>query len=120
MLNYSVRFTPANITALKKALQAGYPQVRSSHLDEAIASSFGFKSYAAMRPILHEVSTYARLVVNTDHFLLLIRLEELGYRDISLMQLRHLVWMVNYPHALHDEKNDKVVRERYRPIAANT
>lgn len=55
-----------------------------------------------------------------DHFLLLIRLEELGYRDISPLELRRLVWMIKYPHGLHDDATGDVVRERYRPIAANT
>ncbi|MGG7537709.1 hypothetical protein [Rhizobium sp. 12,4] len=78
MLNPSIRFSPANIAALKKALRGQYPHIKSSHLDEAIAASFGFKSYAAMHPALYQLVAYAGLVVESVHLLLLLRLEELG------------------------------------------
>ncbi|MGB8290113.1 hypothetical protein ELI13_37315 [Rhizobium ruizarguesonis] len=119
MLNASVRFSPSNIAALKKALRSGYPHIRSSHLDEAIAASFGFNSYAAMRPVLLDVSTYARLVVNTNHLLLLLRLEELGYRDIAPEELRRLIWRIEFPQAWHDGEIEKAIQERRRPPAAN-
>ncbi|WP_245308119.1 hypothetical protein [Rhizobium etli] len=62
---------------MKKALRRQYPHIKSSHLDEAIAASFGFNSYAAMRPTLNQVSAHARLVVVIDHLLMLFRLEGL-------------------------------------------
>ncbi|ANM07540.1 hypothetical protein AMC78_PD00026 (plasmid) [Rhizobium phaseoli] len=83
MLHPSMRFSPSNVAALKKALRRQYPHIKSSHLDEAIAASFGFNSYAAMRPTLHQLSAYARLIVVTGHLLMLLRLEELGYRSIA-------------------------------------
>ncbi|MUZ65027.1 hypothetical protein [Agrobacterium vitis] len=119
MLNASVRFSPSNIATLKKALRSGYPHIKSSHLDEAIAASFGFKSYAAMRPILHDVSSYAQLVVNTNHLLLLLRLEELGYRDIAAEHLRRLIWKIEFPQAWYDGKVGEAIQERRRPSAAN-
>ncbi|PDT32278.1 hypothetical protein CO660_00090 [Rhizobium sp. L9] len=119
MLNASFRFSPSNIAALKKDLRNRYAHIKSSHLDEAIAASLGFKSYAAMRPVLHEVSKHARLVVNTNHLLLVLRLEELGYRDIAVEELRRLIWKIDFPEALHDDRLEKAIQERRRPAAAN-
>ncbi|MGR9268107.1 hypothetical protein ACU8OQ_12145 [Rhizobium leguminosarum] len=119
MLNASVRFSPSNVATLKKALRGGYPHIGSSHLDEAIAASFGFNSHAAMRPVLHDVSTYARLVVNTNHLLLVLRLEELGYRDIAPEELRRLIWKIEFPQPWHDGAVEKAIQQRRRPAAAN-
>lgn len=120
MLNVPVRFTPSNIATLKTALRKAYPQIRSSHLDEAISASFGFKSYGAMRPILHDVSGYARLVVNTNHLLLLIRLEELGYRGVDPQALRRVIWMLKFPDGWYDGEAEEAVQTRRRPNAANS
>jgi hypothetical protein len=120
MMNVFFRFTPSNVAALKKTLRTTYTQIKSSHLDEAIAASLGFKSYAAMRPFLHEVSRYARLVVQADHMLLLLRLEELGYHDFGPEELGRLMWWkLKFPESVHDEEVEKVVQERRRPTAAN-
>ncbi|OWV89801.1 hypothetical protein ATY78_18050 [Rhizobium sp. R635] len=119
MLNPSIRFSPANIAALKKALRSQYPHIKSSHLDEAIAASFGFKSYAAMRPALHQLVAFARLVVESDHLLLLLRLEELGYRNIAREPLRRLVWNIEFPDDRYDGEIEQVIRARRRPTAAN-
>ncbi|MDQ0561281.1 hypothetical protein QO004_003074 [Rhizobium mesoamericanum] len=48
MFHATIRLVPSNIAALKKALRNKYPNIRSSHADEALAASVGFKSYAAM------------------------------------------------------------------------
>ncbi|ULR46948.1 hypothetical protein [Rhizobium sp. K102] len=119
MLNPSIRFSPSNVAALKKALRQQYSNIKSSHLDEAIAASFGFKSYAAMRPTLHQVSAYARLIVVTDHLLLLLRLEELGYRNIPPEAVRRLVWTIEFPDDRYDNDVGEIVRARRRPAAAN-
>lgn len=120
MLNPQLRFSSANIATLKKSLRDHYPQIKSSHLDEAIASSFGFKSYAAMRPALLQVGSHARLIVVTDHMLLLLRLEELGYRDIDAGHLRRLMWDINFPDREYDNQLDEAVSKRRRPTAANS
>ncbi|WP_457583835.1 hypothetical protein [Ensifer canadensis] len=120
MLNPQVRFSSANIATLKKSLRDHYPQIKSSHFDEAIASSFGFKSYAAMRSALVQVGRHARLIVITDHMLLLLRLEELGYRDIDVGDLRHLMWSIKFPDRWYDNQLDEAVVNRRRPIAANS
>ena len=45
----------ANFASLKKTLHFFYPSLRSSHLDESLAQSLGFRSYAAMRAAEREV-----------------------------------------------------------------
>ncbi|HEV7306356.1 hypothetical protein [Ensifer sp.] len=120
MWNPQVRFSSANIAALKKSLRDNYPHIKSSHFDEAIAASIGFNSYAAMRPVLVQVGNYARLIVIADHMLLLLRLEELGYRDIDAGDLRHLMWDIKFPDRWYDNQLDEAVSKRRRPVAANS
>lgn len=48
MFYETIKFSLANVAALKKALRRQYSTVRSAHADEALASSFGFKTYASM------------------------------------------------------------------------
>lgn len=119
MLHPSMRFSPSNIAALKKALRRQYPHIKSSHLDEAIAASFGFNSYAAMRPTLNQVSAYARLVVVIDHLLMLLRLEGLGYRSIPREALHRLLWNIVFPDDRYDSAVGEVIQARRRPAAAN-
>ncbi|MFK3963235.1 hypothetical protein ACI2KT_06565 [Ensifer adhaerens] len=120
MLHPQVRFSRSNIAALKKSLRDRYPHIKSPHLDEAIAASFGFKSHAALRPALLQVGNHARLIVITDHMLLLLRLEELGYRDIDAGDLRHLMWDIKFPDTWYDQHLEKAVTKRRRPTAANS
>ncbi|ANL31051.1 hypothetical protein AMC90_PD00025 (plasmid) [Rhizobium phaseoli] len=119
MLHPSMRFSPSNVAALKKALRRQYPHIKSSHLDEAIAASFGFNSYAAMRPTLHQLSAYARLVVVTDHLLMLLRLEELGYRNLPREVLHRLLWNIEFPDERYDSAVEEIIQARRRPAAAN-
>lgn len=44
----AIPFTESALASLKKALRAAYPDVRSSHLTEAIAAALGRKSHAAL------------------------------------------------------------------------
>ncbi|ABC93915.1 hypothetical protein RHE_PF00021 (plasmid) [Rhizobium etli CFN 42] len=119
MLNPSVRFSPSNVATLKKALRGHYPYIKSSHLDEAIAASFGFKSYAAMRPVLYQLGASARLVVVVDRLLLVLRLEQLGYGGVAPESLRRLVWSVEFPDDQYDDDVGQMIRMRRRPTAAN-
>ncbi|MBY4609370.1 hypothetical protein K6M90_17120 [Rhizobium sp. 9T] len=118
MLNPSIRFSPSNVAALKKALRQQYSNIKSSHLDEAIAASFGFKSYAAMRPTLHGQCLCA--VGRGDRSpALLLRLEELGYRNIPPEAVRRLVWTIDFPDDRYDNDVGEIVRARRRPATAN-
>ncbi|ANL56489.1 hypothetical protein [Rhizobium phaseoli] len=119
MLHPSMRFSPSNVAALKKALRRQYPHIKSSHLDEAIAASFGFNSYAAMRPTLHQLSAYERLVVVADHLLMLLRLEEVGYRNLPREVLHRLLWNIEFPDERYDSAVEEIIQARRRPAAAN-
>lgn len=120
MFHQPVKFTLSNVAALKKALRTRYANIRSSHADEAVAASFGFKTYAAMLVVLHQVNTSARLVIQTDACLLILRLEQLGYSGLSPRALRRMVWEVPYPDPWHEDELERSLRGRFAPIAANS
>ena len=40
------------LAALKKSLRDEFPNVKSSHLSEALAHSLGFRTYAAMQVVM--------------------------------------------------------------------
>lgn len=71
----SIELTLARVTVLKKELREQYPEVKSSHLTEALARAINFKSHAALKAemekfaeddapfaLLHEEPFIARLV----------------------------------------------------------
>lgn len=120
MMHATIKFSPSNIATLKKALRNQYPKVRSSHADEALAASFGFKSYAAMLAVLNQVSGSARLMVQSDPCLLLLRLDQLGYSGLSLQALRRLTWEVPYPDRWQDDELQQALNGRFAPVAANS
>lgn len=119
MFYETIKFSPHNIAALKKALRKRYPAMGSSHADEAIAASFGFRTYAAMRGVLLQVSGSARFMVQIDACLLMLRLEELGYSGLTVQELRRAILETPYPDRwLGDELEQSLVRRRI-PDAAN-
>jgi hypothetical protein len=120
MFYETIKFSLANVAALKKALRRQYSTVRSAHADEALASSFGFKTYASMLIVLRQVSGSARLIVQTDPALLQRRLEQLGYAGPELATLRRMTMEVSYPDPwLGDELEKSLIRRRL-PEAANS
>lgn len=119
MLNATIKFCPSNIAEMKKALRVQYPNVRSSHADEAIASSFGFRTHAAMLGVLKQIRGSSRLVIQTDPLLLLNRLEQLGYNNVTLHTLRWMTWETPYPERWQDDEIQKSLRKRFIPAAAN-
>ncbi len=116
----TLRFSSSNIAALKKALRERHPRIGSSHADEALAASFGFKSYAAMTALLRQVGDSARLMIGIDYFLLAIRLNELGYPDISVPDLARFIWKTEFPVAPYDESTEQAVKIIKVPKAANS
>ncbi|NMN74169.1 hypothetical protein AF71_00060450 [Rhizobium sp. 57MFTsu3.2] len=119
MFYETIKFSPHNVAALKKALRKRYPAIGSSHGDEAIAASFGFRTHAAMRGVLQQVSGATRLIVQIDASLLMMRLEELGYSGLSVQELRRTILEAPYPDRwLGDELEQSLVRRRI-PDAAN-
>ncbi|MBB2713341.1 UNVERIFIED_ORG: hypothetical protein GGE53_005015 [Rhizobium etli] len=116
MFYETIKFSSHNIAALKKALRKQYPAIGSSHADEAVAASFGFRTYAAMRGVLQQVSGSARFMVQIDAALLVLRLEELGY---SGLVVQRTIVGAPYPDRwLGDELERSLVRRRI-PDAAN-
>ncbi len=120
MFHATIRLPPSNIAVLKKALREKYPNIRSSHADEALAASVGFKSYAALLTVLKQVSDSARLVVQTDASLLHIRLEQLGYGGLVPRDLQRLVWDAKYPDRWEADEVEQSLRKRLAPTAANS
>ncbi|MBZ9789975.1 hypothetical protein K9B32_07505 [Rhizobium sp. 3T7] len=119
MFYETIKFSSHNVAALKKALRKRYPSIRSSHADEALAASFGFKTYAAMLNVLNHMSNSARFMVQTDACLLMMRLEELGYSGLAVQELRRTILEASYPDEwVGDELERSLVRRRI-PDAAN-
>lgn len=114
------RFSSANIAALKKELREKHPRIGSSHADEALAASFGFKSHAAMLALLRQAGDSARLMIGLDYYLLAIRLKELGYPDIGVPDLARFVWKSEFPVIPYDEATEQAVKMIRVPSAANS
>jgi hypothetical protein len=72
-----------------------------------------------MLSVLHQVSGSARLMIQSDPCLLLLRLEHLGYRDLSIETLERLTWEGPYPDPWHSDDVEKALKKRFAPIAAN-
>ncbi len=120
MFQPTVKFSPANIAAFKKALRKQHQMLRSGHVDEALAAAFGFKSYAAMLHILSQLGGSTRVVIQIDPSLLMLRLEEFGYRGLSLEAIRRLTWDLPFPEAWQGDETEGALRARFRPVAANS
>jgi hypothetical protein len=79
----SIELTITQLTFVKKALHFDFPEIKSSHLVEAIAASLGRKTYAALRS---ELSSFAEdppiESLNPDKFNR--RIKELGYEPEPL------------------------------------
>jgi hypothetical protein len=115
-----IKFSQRNVAVLKKSIRRQYSTVRSSHVDEALASSFGFRTYASMLAVLHQMTGSTRLMVQMDTALLQLRLEQLGYTGLDAPTLRRAVIEAVYPDPwLGDELEQSLIRRRL-PDAANS
>lgn len=74
----SIPLTESALTSLKKHLHARYPEIRSSHLTEAIAAALGCKSHAALQIALRGSQDNQQYVL-LDDTTFDKRLQELGY-----------------------------------------
>lgn len=71
--------TSANLQAVKAAAQRAWPDVKSSHITEALAAAYGYRTHAAVLADLNR-SAYPPLVqANPSAFS--ERLSDLGYPD---------------------------------------
>jgi len=72
-----VRLTQANLAFIKRRLRTEFPNVKSSHLSEALAAALGLRTHAALTASLK--ANEGRLI-RTDSAQLGARLSQLGYQ----------------------------------------
>lgn len=80
-----------SFATFKRALRELFPQLRSSHADQALAFALGFKTYAAFQSAL--AASEAGVTAEFDQPRLITRLRELNcafeQEDISALFRRH-------------------------------
>lgn len=74
----SLRLTASALASLKKSLRSDYPDVRSSHLTEAIAAALGRKSHAALLADISKLNGNVEFELLEDE-LFDKRLQDFGY-----------------------------------------
>lgn len=112
-------FTRASVAALKNAIRDLHPEIKSSHVDEAIAFSFGFDTYAAMLPVLDlaESTSCISVQIQADWFAL--RLSQLGYDPHHYRELRQKLWGGAHRTTPAAEKRMEAARDLFKPRPAN-
>lgn len=112
-------FTRANVAALKARLRAAYPEYKSSHIDEALAFAFGFRTHAAMLVALGQLDGSSHLHARANHTWFALRLQELGYSGFDLIQLHGLFWGADFPPHPELLERDERVKDLFDPQPAN-
>lgn len=114
-------FTRAGIQFAKHAVRDRYPQIKSSHFDEAMAYALGFDTRAAMLPVLElaERSGAMSAVAKPDWFL--VRLSDLGYDLDEMKRLHALLWglQAEVAFAIETKEREERARSLLSPRAAN-
>lgn len=75
--------TQPNVDAAKAALRISLPEIRSGHLTEALASSFGFGTNAALRAAIVGETGKPPALADAEPELFARRLAALGYANIA-------------------------------------
>lgn len=70
----------SNLGTVKKALSERYPNLKSSHLTEALAASLGFRTHAALLASIDQADPASPAIALLDDALFLSRLQEFGHR----------------------------------------
>ncbi len=94
--------TQRNVAALKHALIATFPTVKSGHADEAIAAGIGFKTHAALLAAMKVHGPSSRLHVLVSELLVTRRLAELGYPTPNARKLAHAFGAAHLPDSPHE------------------
>ena len=113
-------FTRSNVAALKSHIRAALPHYKSSHIDEALAFAFGFRTHAAMLVALAQVED-THLHAQANHHWFALRLKQLGYSGTGLdtSAMRTLFWSAEFvPHPELVERGQQVYA-LFEPRAAN-
>lgn len=114
-----VPFTHVGIAALKRAIREQCPEVKSSHIDEAIAYGFGFDKYAAMLPVLKEADRNGYLCAEVQWSGLASRLPNFGHDPMALRGLIGVVYgLQTAPHP-QAEKRGGGTQRMFKPKPAN-
>jgi hypothetical protein len=74
-----------NVAALKVSLLQTFPEVRSSHADEALAAGIGFRTYAALLAALKAQGSGSRVNVFLSEEMVGKRLKELSGFDVDIL-----------------------------------
>ena len=90
----AISLTESSVAALKSVLRGEFPEVKSSHLTEALAHALGFRTHASLLAAVASTDTHQQLVLLSTQKLL-ERLERLGYPhrsefDFELMPLKDI------------------------------
>ena len=112
-------FTRANVAVLKVRIREACPQYKSSHVDEALAYAFGFRTHAAMLAALAQLDGSTHLHLRADHTWFALRLHELGYSGFDLIKLHGLFWGADFaPHPELAERQERL-KGLFDPRPAN-
>lgn len=76
----AIPLTQGAVRAVKRWLSKQYPEVKSSHLSEAIAAACGRNTHAALRAAIREQSSSDPEIVLMDELSFLRRLEEMNVK----------------------------------------
>lgn len=112
-------FTRAAISAKKNAIRDRRPDIKSSHVDEAMAYGFGFDTYAAMLPVLELAEAHGVVSAQLVPEWVMVRLSDFGYEAMSLRGLYGI--LMDTPNEARPEakaRNERTSR-LYKPAPAN-
>lgn len=114
--------TRESFSTIKHAVRDAFPAISSGHADEAVASAFGFQTYASMLPVIAhtEKSPMTHLWVNETW--LAVRLIEFGYGVSTSAQfalLRATLDKLEFPGTPEMERRETVLRDHIKPRPAN-
>jgi hypothetical protein len=83
--------TEENTEALKRATRSARPQIKSSHLTEALAAALGFRTHAALRAALVAAPRLPPDLADCSQASFIDRLHALGYDDEGAVDLKGTV-----------------------------
>jgi hypothetical protein len=112
-------FTRAGIAALKNAIRDQKPELKSSHLDEAIAFGFGFETYAAMLPVLELSEANSCMSARIDANWFALRLHQLGYDPRRFIDVQPHLWSPPGSATKRAEKRTVEAADIFKPWPAN-
>lgn len=92
-----VRLSPSNVRTFKGLLRERIPEAGSSHLSEALAVGFGFRTHAALRQRLEDVRPGFEPLVATDLSAFLARLASLSGVQVKRDVLTPIAWSDELP-----------------------